>query len=221
MFCQADMSGNGICSLAECDRLIVDVLRIQGVSQLKPVINRAFHAARDIVPPVGDFSPHYVDFYEFRFFLIYLRHYLELFMMFDQIDAKKAGKTGSGSYSDRRMSFNEFKAAVPRLIDWGVGDELAARLETDPKEVFQEVDANGGGVILFDEFAHWGLYAHIWAADGASDGSGMTEAYEVLKKQKPNLCCKDLHGIKAQKAKYRVDAPISGQGCLLGDAELA
>merc|ERR1719356_126799 len=53
------------------------------------------------------------------------------------------------------------------------------------------------------------------------DDQDMEEALEVLRKQKPNLCGKDLASIKAAKAKYRVDARISGQGCLGGDPSLA
>lgn len=217
MFRQADMSGNGIVSLAECDRLIVDVLRLEGMSQMKPVINRAFHAARDIVPPVGDFSPHYVDFYEFRFFLIYLQHYLDLFMLFVNIDQKSAG---DGRYSDRRLSFKEFKAGVPKLIEWGVDPYTSRKLRKNPAAVWRDIDDNEGGLVLFDEFAHWALYHKLFHLD-SEDAEEMAEALEVLKKQKPNLCGKDLKSIQAHKAKYRVDAPISGQGCLRGDAEMA
>mmetsp|Transcript_28032 Transcript_28032/g.50831 ORF Transcript_28032/g.50831 Transcript_28032/m.50831 type:complete len:612 (+) Transcript_28032:126-1961(+) len=220
MFRQADMSGNGITSLAECDRLIVSVLAIEGIKIMKPVINRAFHAARDIVPPTGSFSPHYVDFHEFRYFLIYLQHYLELFLLFCGIDTKDAKSTETGKYTDRRMGFPEFEDAVPRLLDWGLEDEVAETLREDPRLVFQDLDANGGGVVLFDEFAHWALWNHLFSLDG-DDDDDLEEAMEVLKKQKPNLCGKDLDSIKASKAKYRADAKMSGQGCLGGDPSLA
>eukprot|EP00927_Polykrikos_kofoidii_P040295 TRINITY_DN3447_c0_g1_i1.p1 TRINITY_DN3447_c0_g1~~TRINITY_DN3447_c0_g1_i1.p1 ORF type:complete len:701 (-),score=137.96 TRINITY_DN3447_c0_g1_i1:125-2179(-) len=216
LFRQADMNGNGITSLAECDRLIVSVLAIEGVKIMKPVINRAFHAARDIVPAVGSISDSYIDFNEFRYFLIYLKLYLELFLMYAGSDHKVSGK-----YSDRRLSFTEFEAAVPRLIEWGLEPGLAERLQNDPAEVFREIDDNGGGVVLFDEFAHWALWSHVWHADGMADAdAGLAEAVAVLKKQKPNLCGKDLSSIKASKAKYRADAKISGQGCLGGDSSL-
>eukprot|EP00931_Biecheleriopsis_adriatica_P095465 TRINITY_DN69069_c0_g1_i1.p1 TRINITY_DN69069_c0_g1~~TRINITY_DN69069_c0_g1_i1.p1 ORF type:complete len:616 (+),score=132.20 TRINITY_DN69069_c0_g1_i1:90-1850(+) len=211
LFRQADINGNGICSLAECDRLIVTVLNIRGVKIMKPVINRAFHAARDIAPPVGKISPHYVDWNEFRFFLIYLKYYLQLFILFDDIDL--------GRYSDRRMSYSEFEQAIPKILDWGVGMEVEYRLNDDPQSVFQEIDANGGGVVMFDEFAHWALWNHIFTEDEADDD--MEDALEALRKQKPNLCGKDLSSIKASKAKYRVGAKIHGQGCLAGDPSLA
>jgi hypothetical protein len=216
MFRLADYNGNGICSLAECDRLIVSVLHIQGVKIMKPVINRAFHAARDIVPSVGSIGPHYVDLHEFRYFLLYLQHYLELFLIFAELDSTKV----RGKYSDRRMSYPEFEVAIPKLIAWGLEPEVERVIQSNPQAVFQSIDDNGGGVVLFDEFAHWALWNHIFKLNGEDD-EDMEEALDVLRKQKPNLCGKDLHSIKASKAKYRADARISGQGCLGGDPSLS
>jgi len=216
LFRQADMNGNGICSLAECDRLIVTVLNIKGVRIMKPVINRAFHAARDIVPSVGTISPHYVDLHEFRYFLLYLMHYLDMFLVFCACDSTKV----RGKYSDRRMSYPEFERAIPMLLDWGLEDDVERVVQAHPQAVFQVIDDNGGGVVLFDEFAHWALWFHCFKQDG-DDDEDMVEALEVLKKQKPNLCGKDLTSIRASKAKYRADARISGQGCLGGDPSLA
>eukprot|EP00416_Gambierdiscus_australes_P022039 CAMPEP_0171063322 /NCGR_PEP_ID=MMETSP0766_2-20121228/5582_1 /TAXON_ID=439317 /ORGANISM="Gambierdiscus australes, Strain CAWD 149" /LENGTH=533 /DNA_ID=CAMNT_0011519207 /DNA_START=69 /DNA_END=1670 /DNA_ORIENTATION=+ len=210
------MNGNGITSLAECDRLIVTVLHIEGVKIMKPVINRAFHAARDIVPSVGSISPHYVDFHEFRYFLIYLQHYLELFLVFCACDSTKV----RGRYSDRRMSYPEFERAIPRLVEWGLEEDVERVIMKHPQAVFRVIDDNGGGVVLFDEFAHWALWYHIFNLDG-DDDADMAEALDVLRKQKPNLCGKDLSSIRASKAKYRADARISGQGCLGGDPSLA
>jgi len=183
LFRQADMNGNGICSLAEVDRLIVSVLVIEGVKIMKPVINRAFHAARDIVPAMGAIGPHYVDFHEFRYFLIYLKHYLELFLIFAASD----GKDHTGKYSDRRLSYPEFQKVIPQLLEWGLEDETTSMIQSDPQAVYRDIDANGGGIVLFDEFAHWALWNHLFKLDG-NDDADMEEALEVLKKQKPNLC---------------------------------
>ena len=45
---------------------------------------------------------------------------------------------------------SEFKAAVPTLEKWGVK-------VSDPAATFAEIDTNGGGQILFDEFCHWAI----------------------------------------------------------------
>jgi hypothetical protein len=32
---------------------------------------------------------------------------------------------------------------------------------TDPEATFKEIETNGGGKILFDEFCHWVVPAHL------------------------------------------------------------
>ena len=44
----------------------------------------------------------------------------------------------------------EFDAALPMIEDWGV-------FVSNPRKTFQEIDVNGGGQILFGEFANWAL----------------------------------------------------------------
>jgi len=46
---------------------------------------------------------------------------------------------------DNRLSLEEFKQAVPALTKWGVNI-------TDPEQAFKEIDADGSGSVLFDEF---------------------------------------------------------------------
>ncbi len=60
--------------------------------------------------------------------------------MFDEID----------SSDDRRVSLEEFKKALPLLEKWGVKI-------TNAEEAFKKIDADGGGLILFHEFADWAL----------------------------------------------------------------
>ena len=64
--------------------------------------------------------------------LTYLRTYFELLVMFLDIDTS----------DDRRMTPDEFNAAVPKLAQWGV------RVKNPAKE-FKAIDQNGGGIILF------------------------------------------------------------------------
>ena len=60
--------------------------------------------------------------------------------MFDRID------TGD----DRRINLEEFKSAIPMIEGWGLKIE-------DPETDFNTIDTNGGGQILFDEFADWAI----------------------------------------------------------------
>merc|ERR1719310_2073868 len=107
LFNQFDPNGNGILSLAECDKGIREILGLGDSRDVAfvPALNRAFHAAREIAPPVADFSDDYIDENEFRIFLAYLRHYLELWNLFARIDKN----------ADRRVSFKEFEASLSLL----------------------------------------------------------------------------------------------------------
>ena len=67
---------------------------------------------------------------------------------------------------DRRGDLNEFKAAIPKLAEWDV-------VVNDPVAEFAVVDANGGGFVLFDEFAGWALQKGL---DMLDDGDEDSEA---------------------------------------------
>jgi len=51
---------------------------------------------------------------------------------------------------DRRLGLNEFAQAVPTLARWGIKI-------TDAQASFKEIDTNGGGIVLFDEFVDWAM----------------------------------------------------------------
>lgn len=58
--------------------------------------------------------------------------------MFDRLD----------SYGDRRISLEEFRNAIPIIEKWGINI-------SDPEAAFREIDIDGGGQVLFDEFCNW------------------------------------------------------------------
>ena len=60
--------------------------------------------------------------------------------MFDRID----------SGDDRRIDLEEFQSYIPMIEGWGLKIE-------DPEAEFNKIDENGGGQILFDEFADWAI----------------------------------------------------------------
>jgi len=174
LFGKFDPNGNGVLSLAEVDKGLSELLA--PTSLPKPVVNRAFHAARAIAKPIHDFNDDYIDANEFRVFLSYLHHYLKLWRWFCKID----------SSSDRRVSLEEFKASLPLLQEWVTGDAFKAVL-ADHAKAFQEMDVDGGGLVLFDEFAHWVLKLGIGSVVSEEDGEERSEALKLLKQQKPNL----------------------------------
>jgi Ca2+-binding EF-hand superfamily protein len=144
LFSLFDPNGNGYLSLAEVDKGIRDILRVDDLFHAKPAIMRAFQAAKNAAPAAeGSPGEDYVTFREFRIFLQYLRLYFELWVMFQIIDAE----------GDRRINLEEFKAMRERLIEWGANVPDEGSEET----VFNEIDSNNGGQILFNEFCRWAI----------------------------------------------------------------
>ena len=143
LYKQFDPNGNGYLSLAEVDKGCRDVLGLYDIFDAKPVIMRAFQAAKganDSKNKKGSHGPDFIEKCEFRLLFVYLRQYFEIWQMFDEVD----------SSDDRRVNFEEFKAALPRIEAWGLKID-------NPEAEFKAIDKNGGGIILFDEFADWAL----------------------------------------------------------------
>ena len=101
---------------------------------LSPAIARAFHAAKDAKKGRGGLADDEVNRSEFRLLLVALKRYSELLALFDAIDLS----------DDRRVDMSEFKAALPLLRQWGV-------VVHNPVDEFAQMDANGGGLVLFNE----------------------------------------------------------------------
>ena len=133
-----DVNGNGFVSLAEVDKGLRDVLKIDSVFNCKRAIMRAFQSAKNDGKSKSVHGPDYVERREFRQLLYYLRLYFEYFQAFARID------TGD----DNRIDLNEFLAALPQLQKW-VG------AISNPQQEFKKIDKNDGGQILFDEFCTW------------------------------------------------------------------
>jgi len=145
MFRAFDINGNGYLSLAEVDLGIKQVLRCEALFNSKPVLIRAFSIARNLKGESHQRTgADYVEFKEFRALLWYLRQYLEYWKMFARIDTSH----------DRRVSFIEFQQALEEIKVWGV--EVL-----DAKRTFRELDKDGHGMILFDEFCHWAIINHL------------------------------------------------------------
>ena len=128
IFNRFDENGTGYLSLAEVDKGCRDVLGLYDIFECKKVIMRAFQAAKSVSSSKNDRGPDYV------------RLYFELWLMFDDVDGGE----------DDRIGLDEFKSAVPKIQAWGVKIE-------DPEATFAEIDVNGGGQVLFNEFAEWAI----------------------------------------------------------------
>ena len=139
-----DINGNSYVSLAELDKALRDVFHCYQVFECKPVIIRAFTAAKHAVGNKKQHGDFYIDRSEFRLVLLYLRQYFEYFQAFSRIDAN----------DDRRISREEFISAKQMIERW-VGPIK------NPDATFKEIDTNKGGFILFDEFCEWAIRKNL------------------------------------------------------------
>jgi len=86
---------------------------------------------------------------------------MELWVMYDTVDTS----------DDRRISLEELSAAQNNITEWGL-------TMADVAALFRNIDRNNGGMILFDEFAHWAILHKLDLASDddvkmAGTGSGL------------------------------------------------
>ena len=133
LFKRMDYNGNGFLSLAEIDKA---VLELWPDFDHKPALMRAYKAA-DVS---GDGL---IGRREFRLLLRHLSYFNELWHKFEEMDTSH----------DRRISPDEFIHGCGMI-----GVQLS---EAEALDEFAQVDANGGGYVLFDEFCSWAARRHI------------------------------------------------------------
>jgi len=131
-----DFNGNGIVSLAEIDKMVVEL--VAGGSwpswlNNKPALMRAYKKTtlRD-----GD-GDDWVQKREFHALLLNIFWFNRLWQIFSQVDAGQ----------DRRISLAEFTAGLSNL-----GIQLS---QAQAQQEFQSIDSNHGGQVLFVEFCAW------------------------------------------------------------------
>jgi len=129
----------------------------------RPSYIRAFNDAKNVeaerpIKTVGDATTDdYVTRGEFRLAVAYLCLYAAMFDAFNLIDGGSAGTTAT---DDRRMSLEEWKAAYGKIAEAGYGFVALAKIadektEDSPESVFKEMDADGKGMVLLNEWCKW------------------------------------------------------------------
>ena len=71
---------------------------------------------------------------------------------------------------DRRISYDEFVAAVPLLESWGSSGEQIFTVP-DPAVEFHTIDADHSGAIRFDEFSRWALLKRLSLSEVGKEAS--------------------------------------------------
>ena len=152
MFRDFDPNGNGVLSLAEVDKGIRDVLKIDQIFDAKSAIMRAFQIAKNSQKSKrGQVGDDYIELREFKFFLLSLRQYFEYWEAFRRADEN----------FDKRISLNEFVSQKDTIEKW-VGPINA-------EEEFKKIDTNNGGFVLFDEFCKWAITKNLDLEDDDDD----------------------------------------------------
>ena len=126
-----DVNGNNKVSLAEIDKLVVYKYTLLNN---KKALMRAYKQTCLMDGGDGDA---WVEPEEFPQLLLNLFYFNKLYAAFIDIDKD----------FDRRLDFNEFRKGAKKL-----GLRLKKK---EAIEEFKSMDANGGGVVLFDEFCVW------------------------------------------------------------------
>ena len=142
IFSRMDNNGSGSLSLAEIDKAVAE---LWPQFDHKKALMRAYTAA-DVN---GD---GFIRRREFRLLLKYIIYFNELWEKFDAIDTNH----------DHRLDLAEFSAGAGLLGIRLSGAEAEAE--------FFEMDADGGGMALFDEFCTWAAKRQVAVA-----GEGITE----------------------------------------------
>jgi len=124
-FNEMDYNGNKIISLAEIDKLISQRYPL---FDNKPALMRAYKAA--------DTNKNgFISLKEFKNLWKYIIYYNNLWQKFEKVDFN----------NDRRIDFKEFKQFSSSLFDTNLTDKEYLYL-------FDLIDLNNGGKILFNEF---------------------------------------------------------------------
>lgn len=123
-----DFNGNDIVSLAEIDKLVVEVYPLLNH---KPALMRAYK--QTIKQGDGD---DWVDRKEFKALLGNLFYFNKIYWIFDEVNG-----------DDRRLTFPEFRKCLTLC-----GCRMSHK---EARHEFQIIDKNGGGMILFDEFCRY------------------------------------------------------------------
>jgi Ca2+-binding EF-hand superfamily protein len=126
-----DVNGNNLVSLAEIDKL---VMYTHPRLNNKKALMRAY---KQTCLKDGGNGNAWVEPHELPQLLMNLIYFNKLYAAFIDIDRDY----------DRRLDYNEFKLGVKKL-----GMKLSKK---QIQEEFKLMDANDGGIVLFDEFCVW------------------------------------------------------------------
>jgi hypothetical protein len=142
-----DFNSNGMISLAELDKCVIESLGMGDVFP-KKVLLRAFYHANSVAPANKSLTDDMVTWSEFRYLLCALRRYLQCFEIYDMID--------SLGERDGRLETKEIKMAHTLLAAAGLPEDkyenLVERTLKPPMAVMACAVNAKNHKVLFQEF---------------------------------------------------------------------
>lgn len=170
---KADPNGNKLCSLAELDSFVENMLQsTHGTDRgsalyklFRPSIINAFNDAKDYKKDDGKVIPgtaaatqdDFVSPEEFRLFCAYAVIYAAMYDGFSTIDGGSAGREGD----DRRIDLDEWLAGYENLAGYGFVAFLDIKNDESATAAFNAMDQNQGGFVLLDEYCKFVKEAEI------------------------------------------------------------
>ena len=118
---------------------------------------------------------------EFKYFCIYVLIYAAMFDAFAKIDG---GGAGRDAHDDKRLELHEWLEGFKSVSKHGF---VALKSIADKKEaekLFKEIDDNGGGIVLLDEWCFWLKQGEVRAGTEVGQLLGADEAGGVGKAEK-------------------------------------
>ena len=149
----------------------------------RPCYIRAFSDAKDFKKDDGNVldglktATHddYVSWEEFRLFCCYLIIYAAMFDAFAKIDG---GGSGRGADDNKRIELDEWIAGWKSVRSHGFIALAQISTEEEAIQVFAQIDDNGGGVVLLDEWCNFLKNAEINAGTDVGNILALDESDE-------------------------------------------
>ena len=135
--------GNGYISFKRLNVQLTNHLHLSEIIRNKGPIKLAFDAACNKYERNGiNKDDNLLEWMEFRIFLVYLRQYFEYFIMFQKVDSSE----------DLRISFDEFKKAIPLMKNWGV--EIK---DNEAEKEYNKIKTENEEDISFEDFCNFAI----------------------------------------------------------------